>query len=105
MKTNEGKQLVTQALETLVSAIEKGESEQLKAYLAMLARSHRYSVGNVLLIAMQRPGATRVAEDPGRGEGEGLAMSRMGSDLHSASACCSNKASASDRPNASANWG
>ena len=61
MKTNEEKQLVTQALETLASAIGRGESEQLKAYLAMLGRFHRYSVGNVLLIAMQRPGATRVA--------------------------------------------
>jgi len=61
METNEEKQLVTQALDTLASAIERGESEQLKAYLATLARFHRYSVGNVLLIGMQRPGATRVA--------------------------------------------
>ena len=61
MKTNEEKQLVTQALDALVSAIGRGESEQLKAYLATLARFHRYSMGNVLLIGMQRPGATRVA--------------------------------------------
>ncbi len=61
MKTNEERQLVTQALDALASAIERGESEQLRAYLAMLARFHRYSVGNVLLIGMQRPGATRVA--------------------------------------------
>jgi len=61
MRTNEEKQLVTQVLETLASAIERGESGQLKAYLATLARFHRYSVGNVLLIGVQRPGATRVA--------------------------------------------
>ncbi len=61
MKTNEQKQMVTQALDGLASALERGESNQLKAYLATLARFHRYSVGNVLLIAMQRPGATRVA--------------------------------------------
>ena len=61
MKTNEQKQMVTQALDTLASAIERGESDQLKAYLAMLARFRRYSVGNVLLISMQRPGATHVA--------------------------------------------
>ena len=61
MRTNEDKQLVTQALDALASAIERGESEQLKAYLATLARFHRYSVGNVLLIVLQRPNATRVA--------------------------------------------
>jgi antirestriction protein ArdC len=61
MKTNQQKQLVAHALDTLASALERGESEQLKAYLSTLGRFHRYSVGNVLLIAMQRPGATRVA--------------------------------------------
>jgi len=61
MKTNEQKQMVTQALDELASALERGESEQLKAYLSTLGRFHRYSVGNVLLIAMQRPGATHVA--------------------------------------------
>ena len=61
MRTNEEKQLVPQALDALASAIEKGESQQLKAYLVTLARFRRYSVGNVLLIGMQRPGATRVA--------------------------------------------
>jgi len=61
MRTNEEKQLVTQALDTLASAIERGEGEQLKAYLSVFARFHRYSIGNVLLIAMQRPGAAQVA--------------------------------------------
>jgi len=61
MRTNEDKQLVTQALDALASAVERGESEQFRAYLARLARFHRYSVGNVLLIVLQRPNATRVA--------------------------------------------
>ena len=61
MKANEEKQLVTQALEALASAIERGESEQLKAYLGTLARFHQYSLSNVFLIAVQRPNATRVA--------------------------------------------
>jgi len=55
------KDQVGKALDALVQAVERGESERLKAYLATLARFHRYSVGNVLLIGMQRPGATRVA--------------------------------------------
>jgi len=61
MGANNEKQLVTQALETLASALERGESEQLRAHLATLARFHRYSIGNVLLIGLQRPGATQVA--------------------------------------------
>jgi len=61
MTEHKEKQLVAQALDTLASAIERGESEQLKAYLATLARFHGYSIGNVFLIAVQRPDATRVA--------------------------------------------
>jgi len=61
MNGNQMKDQVGKALDALVQAVERAESEQLKAYLSMLGRFHRYSVGNVLLIAMQRPGATRVA--------------------------------------------
>lgn len=61
MTEHKEKRLVAQALETLASAIERGESEQLKAYLAAVARFHAYSIGNVFLIAVQRPDATRVA--------------------------------------------
>ncbi len=61
MEANQMKDQVGKALDALVQAVERGESEQLKAYLAMLGRFHRYSVGNVLLIAMQQPGATKVA--------------------------------------------
>ena len=61
MKTNEQKRLVTQALDKLASAIEKGGSGQLRTYLATLGRFHQYSLSNVFLIAAQRPSATRVA--------------------------------------------
>jgi antirestriction protein ArdC len=36
-------------------------SDQMKAYLSTMARFHRYSWGNQLLIMMQRPDASRVA--------------------------------------------
>ena len=61
MKATELKQMVGESLDVLAEAVERGESEQLKHYLAMLARFHRYSLGNVLLIGWQRPTATRVA--------------------------------------------
>ena len=50
-----------QALATLADALETGKSDVLKDYLAVMARFHRYSFGNVLLIAAQRPDATLVA--------------------------------------------
>lgn len=61
MKGNQMKDQVGKALDALVQAIERGESKQLRAYLSMLGKFRRYSVGNVLLIGMQRPGATHVA--------------------------------------------
>jgi len=61
MNASELKQMVEGSLDELADAVERGESEQLKRYLVMLARFHRYSLGNVLLIGWQRPDATRVA--------------------------------------------
>lgn len=55
------KELATRALDRLIAAVEAGQSEQLKAYLAMLARFHRYSVSNLLLIMAQFPRAAQVA--------------------------------------------
>ena len=37
------------------------ESDRYKEYLRVMARFHRYSFNNTLLIAMQCPGATRLA--------------------------------------------
>lgn len=60
--TNErAKALADDAITRLIELLEQGHSETLTAYLATLARFHRYSFGNALLIYFQRPDATRVA--------------------------------------------
>ncbi|RIK66073.1 MAG: DUF1738 domain-containing protein [Planctomycetota bacterium] len=61
MKVEQAKQLADQALNQLIAAVEAGGSDAFKAYLATMARFHRYSFGNVMMIAMQRPDATQVA--------------------------------------------
>ncbi len=61
MKRDEVIALVDTTLEQLVQALEQGHSAALTAYLTTLGRFHRYSFGNVLLIACQRPDATHVA--------------------------------------------
>lgn len=61
MKAEEAKKIADQALQSLTDALKNGKSEQLTRYLAMLARFHRYSFGNVLLILAQRPDASHVA--------------------------------------------
>lgn len=50
-----------QGLELLLSRLETGESEGYVEYLKVVSRFHRYSWGNTILIASQRPDATRVA--------------------------------------------
>jgi len=49
------------AIDELVSVVEAGHSARLTAYLTTMARFHRYSLGNVLLIGMRCPHATHVA--------------------------------------------
>lgn len=61
MKSEEAKKIADNALQQLSDALKSGKSEQLTRYLSMLARFHRYSFGNVLMIADQRPDATHVA--------------------------------------------
>ena len=61
MRASELRRMASRALEELALALDDGHSESLKAYLRMLARFRRYSAGNILLIGLQRPGATRVA--------------------------------------------
>lgn len=53
--------MIDSALDRLGEQLERGKSEQLKAYLSAMGRFHRYSVGNAMLIALQRPEATHVA--------------------------------------------
>ena len=53
-------------VQTILKALEAGieqivDSDHFRAYLETMARFHRYSFNNVLLIKMQRPDATRVA--------------------------------------------
>ena len=61
MKREAAMELATNGFEQLSEALAQGKSEKLVAYLNVMARFHKYSFRNCLLIAMQRPGATRVA--------------------------------------------
>lgn len=60
-KAQEARRHVDQAVQQLSEELNAGKSDTLKAFLAMAAKFHRYSFGNVMLIASQRPDATRVA--------------------------------------------
>jgi antirestriction protein ArdC len=61
MKVEQAKQITSDTVEKLRQALEAGHSEGLKEYLAAMARFRRYSWGNVMLIASQKPNATHVA--------------------------------------------
>jgi hypothetical protein len=58
---NRARDLAESALDKLAAALEQGKSEALVNYLAVMAKFHRYSWNNCLLIAIQRPGASQVA--------------------------------------------
>ena len=60
-KATTTKELVEGSLGVLIEALQAGKSDVLTDYLSAMARFHYYSFGNVLLIAMQKPRATRVA--------------------------------------------
>jgi len=61
MNSENVKNLTNQAIEQLIEALKAGKSEALTSYLAAVAKFHRYSFQNILLIARQCPQATRVA--------------------------------------------
>ncbi len=61
MQVEKTRKMVDTAIEELTAALEGGRSDTLKAYLAAMGRFHRYSLGNAMLIALARPGSTRVA--------------------------------------------
>ena len=61
MKVEQAKQIASSAIEQLRQALEAGHSERLTEYLAAIARFHRYSWHNIMLIASQKPTATYVA--------------------------------------------
>jgi antirestriction protein ArdC len=54
-------QLIRENVKYLIEQLEAGHSESLTAFLDAMAHFHSYSFGNVLLIARQKPDATRVA--------------------------------------------
>src|ERR1017187_1085116 len=61
MKIEQAKQFANKAIEQLTQALEQGQSESLKNYLAAIGRFHRYSLRNIMLIATQSPTASYVA--------------------------------------------
>jgi antirestriction protein ArdC len=61
MKVEQAKHIASKAIEQLSQALEAGHSGKLREYLTAMARFHRYSLRNVMLIASQRPDATHVA--------------------------------------------
>lgn len=58
---NRAKQATALAFDELAASIAAGKSEGLTRFLDAVAKFHRYSFGNVMLMAMQRPDATHVA--------------------------------------------
>ena len=61
MKTEQVKQVTDQALGQLITALEQGRSATLTHYLGAMARFHRYSFHNVMLIYTQKDDASHVA--------------------------------------------
>src|SRR6266702_3126271 len=53
--------IIAANVQHLIAQLEAGHSEVLTQYLTTMARFHKYSLGNVLLIASQKPDATNVA--------------------------------------------
>lgn len=61
MNREEIQNRVESAYEELIKALEAGKSETLIQYLKMCSRFHQYSLGNCILIYLQKPDATFVA--------------------------------------------
>lgn len=61
MKREDAKDISDKALAELKDSLAKGQSGQMKAFLAFAAKLHKYSWGNILMIFSQRPDATYVA--------------------------------------------
>jgi antirestriction protein ArdC len=61
MKLEEINNRTKDAVSYLVEALEAGQSEVLTQYLSAIGRFHNYSLGNIMLIARQKPDATHVA--------------------------------------------
>src|ERR1700727_140276 len=55
------KEVILSNVKLLIEQREAGHSEGLTAYLTAMGRFHKYSFGNILEIARQKPSSTRVA--------------------------------------------
>jgi hypothetical protein len=60
-KQQTAKEAIAANVQLLIEQLEQGHSEGLTSYLTAMGRFHRYSFGNILEIARQKPSATRVA--------------------------------------------
>jgi antirestriction protein ArdC len=61
MKVEQAILVASKAIDQLSQALESGQSGALKQYLGAIARFHRYSWHNIMLITTQKPAATHVA--------------------------------------------
>ncbi len=60
-KVREAGQMLDDHIRELAEQMGRGKSEQLVRYLEFAAHFHSYSLGNLMLIMVQKPEATRVA--------------------------------------------
>ncbi len=60
-KPQTSKEIIAANIKALIEQLEAGHSEGLTAYLSAMGRFHKYSFGNILEIARQKPDATHVA--------------------------------------------
>jgi hypothetical protein len=60
-RNKNNQELVKASIDALIEALEAGHSEALSAYLTAMSQFHNYSFQNIILIASQRPTASRVA--------------------------------------------
>jgi antirestriction protein ArdC len=61
MKKDEVRKVTHEAFDQLIRDIEAGRSDTLQTYLKAMGRFHRYSLGNAILIQLQKADATHVA--------------------------------------------
>jgi len=61
MKRDDVQRIAREAFQQLVESVEAGTSETLVNYLKAMGSFHRYSLGNAILIRLQKPDATHVA--------------------------------------------
>lgn len=61
MKSQAALELVNEGIDKLAAELANGKSENLKRFLAVAGRFHKYSLNNWCMIYSQKPEATRVA--------------------------------------------